>query len=76
MSSGPFGSSFNALDSIFNPGRAHQMAEETRQQVLPVTVDSPDHGNRQRVSIDLDTGIAVVRPAPWRPVELPEDADE
>lgn len=62
MSSNPFGGSFNAIDSIFNPGRVHQIEEETRQMILPVTVDSPDQGNRETVSVDLDAGVVTVRP--------------
>lgn len=72
MSSNPFGGSFNAIDSIFNPGRAHQIEEETRQMILPITVDSPDQGNREKVSIDLDAGVAVVRPASLRPAQEPD----
>lgn len=61
MSSNPFGGGFNAIDSIFNPGRAHQIEEETRQLILPVTVDSPEQGNREPLSLDLDAGVAIVR---------------
>lgn len=62
MSSG-LGGAFGSIDSLFNPGRAHQMEEEARQLILPVTVDSPDKGGHG-VEIDLDAGVAVIQRPP------------
>ncbi|AJT42491.1 DUF6191 domain-containing protein [Psychromicrobium lacuslunae] len=59
MSNG-LGGAFGSIDSIFNPGRAHQLEEEARQLILPVTVDSPDKSGHG-IEIDLDAGVAVIR---------------
>lgn len=75
MSSG-LGGAFGSIDSLFNPGRAHQMEEEARQLILPVTVDSPDKGS-QGVEIDLDAGVAVIhRPSNDSETERPEPSDQ
>ncbi|WP_394940621.1 DUF6191 domain-containing protein [Psychromicrobium sp. YIM B11713] len=63
---GGLGGAFGSIDSLFNPGRAHQLEEEARQLILPVMVDAPDQGGKG-VDIDLDGGIAIVRrEAPYR----------
>lgn len=64
MSNAGLGGGFGMIDSIFNPGRTHQLEEETRQMILPATVDSPDNGSREKLSIDLDAGVVIVRARP------------
>lgn len=59
--SSPFGGSMGFVDSIFNPGRAHQLEEETRQLILPVVVETPGEGPKNRVLVDLDAGVVVIR---------------
>ena len=61
MSSSALGGGLGAFDSIFNPGRAHQIEEETRQMILPLVVDAPGPGPKDTVRVDLDAGIAVIR---------------
>lgn len=62
--SSPFGGGMGFVDSIFNPGRAHQLEEETRQLILPVIVETPGKGPKDRVLVDLDAGVVVIRAKP------------
>ncbi|NYE96139.1 hypothetical protein FHU41_002389 [Psychromicrobium silvestre] len=59
MSGNGLGGAFGSLDVIFNPARAYQLEEESRQLTLPATVDSPDKGGHG-IEIDLDAGVAVI----------------